>query len=248
MQVDEEVPPATSPVSGAVELLHDRELLGRIHCNSSPQADRAMEELLSYCQQVITPYVHRRLAASDDRLTVIQNTCLYIIEHVHSFVFQDKPLRHWFISVAEFKVKEQFRELRRGRSRVVESDLAVSYQDGVARDDSPFDRLNAPETRATFQARRYHNAPDPGESPLALPGDLTAEERDRLIHAALAGLPDVERRILMLIYFGEETSSTEIGRLLALPPGTVRQYHRRALGRLRRLSALQRLFDDLSLY
>lgn len=248
MQVDEEAPSAPPRLSGASELLHDRELLGRIHCGASPDADQAMEDLLGYCLRVITPYVHGRLAAPDDRLTVIQNTCLYIIEHVHGFVFQDKPLRHWFISVAEFKVKEQFRALRRNRRSVAETDLDVPDRDGVARDDPPFDRLNPRGTRVAFQARRYHNDPDPGESSLASPDDLTAQERDRLVHAALGDLTDVQRRILMLIYFGEETSAAEIGRLLDIPAGTVRQHHRRALQCLRRQPGLQRLFDDLSLY
>lgn len=64
---------------------------------------------------------------------------------------------------------------------------------------------------------------------------LTSENQD-LLAGALIRLEEQERDLIILHYF-EETSLTEIARLMALPYGRVKRMHARALGQLKLMLA-----------
>jgi RNA polymerase sigma factor for flagellar operon FliA len=67
----------------------------------------------------------------------------------------------------------------------------------------------------------------------AEPGALVAEsDRDRRLHAAVALLPERQRRILAL-HYGSERSLRSIGRTLRISPQRISQLHLLALAHLR---------------
>jgi RNA polymerase sigma factor (sigma-70 family) len=68
-------------------------------------------------------------------------------------------------------------------------------------------------------------------------------EADELLHRLIARLSDVERKIIMLIYFEELESSSEVAERLGMNKNTIRVYHKRVRDKLRACPELNRLFD-----
>jgi len=68
------------------------------------------------------------------------------------------------------------------------------------------------------------------QSPLA---SLLGRERENLVRAAVAGLPERER-LLMNLYYVEELTMKEIGEVMGITESRVCQIHRRALARVRK--------------
>jgi RNA polymerase sigma factor (sigma-70 family) len=71
--------------------------------------------------------------------------------------------------------------------------------------------------------------------------ELLAAERRELLGAALAELPDRHRNLMRVLVARPELSYEEVGRVLAMPIGSIGPTRARALDRLRRSSQLRAL-------
>lgn len=134
--------------------------------------------------------------------------------------------------LAEEAVQDAFLALWRQGARY-DADLGTprTFLLGIVRNRA-IDLIRARTTRE----RRISPGEQIPEAKLAS-GKLTHDEavrRDeaRSIRGALAGLPDEQRQVIELAYFGGLTH-TEIAQRLSLPPGTVKGRMRLGLARLR---------------
>lgn len=71
--------------------------------------------------------------------------------------------------------------------------------------------------------------------------ELIAAERRELLHGALADLPNRQRMLMRLLLTRPDLSYEEVGKLLAVPVGSIGPTRARGLGRLRCCAALRAL-------
>jgi DNA-directed RNA polymerase specialized sigma24 family protein len=71
--------------------------------------------------------------------------------------------------------------------------------------------------------------------------ELIAAERRDLLHGALADLPGRQRNLMRVLVTSPDLNYEEVGRLLAMPVGSVGPTRARSLVRLRRCSSLRAL-------
>jgi RNA polymerase sigma factor (sigma-70 family) len=92
---------------------------------------------------------------------------------------------------------------------------------------------------------REHLTDDPAHSESAgdaKPDDeLLAAERRELLHDALSELPTRHRHLMRVLVTQPELSYEDVGRLLAMPIGSIGPTRARSLDRLRRSTKLQAL-------
>jgi RNA polymerase sigma-70 factor (ECF subfamily) len=127
-------------------------------------------------------------------------------------------LTTWLRAIARNRAVDRLRAA--GRRPAVVSLAPPGEADGA---DAGFDRLG-PDTVVIGGA-----APHPGPEAAAEAADLRAT-----VVAALAGMPESERTVIVLAY-REELTQQEIAERLGWPLGTVKTRTRRALARLRGL-------------
>jgi len=138
--------------------------------------------------------------------------------------------------------------MRQGADRANAEDLAQDVMLTVWRRAAQFDRSKATFSTWVFTIARNRRIDglrrvkrpeiDPQDPVLVREPDdpadqvVDAAERGRLLHAAVAQLPDEQERLLRLAYF-EDKSHSAIAEELDLPLGTVKSRLRLAIGKLR---------------
>jgi RNA polymerase sigma-70 factor (ECF subfamily) len=123
----------------------------------------------------------------------------------------------WLLTIARNRTIDRLRALGRRPPTVPISDVALSDEG----DTATLERLIA--------GGEVVGAGQPVMGPAAL---LAETELRTSLAEALAGLPDVERAVLVLAY-RDELSQSEIAERLGWPIGTVKTRTRRALLRMR---------------
>jgi RNA polymerase sigma-70 factor, ECF subfamily len=181
----------------------------------------AIESLLERHRKRLRRMIALRL---DDRLTarvdasdVVQEALADAARKLADYA-RDRPLPFypWLHRLAAERLAEVHRRHRRSKARSVarEEINAFAWPDSSAL--LIVDRLTA-------------NDPTPSHA-------LIREERSRHVHAALQGLPPIDREILMMHYL-EELNFPEIAAILDIGEGAAKMRHLRALRRIRALMA-----------
>jgi RNA polymerase sigma-70 factor (ECF subfamily) len=183
------------------------------------QGDRAA---LTTLVRTLTPYIEKQLLryplSDEDRRDLVQSTLMQILRRVGSFR-GDSSFSTWLFRVTANEALMMMRSQRRHRARLVE---------GLDLDDLG----NLP---AANDANREDRA------------DATAavSERDELVRAALAELPDDYRDVVSLHYH-QDLGLQEIAARLATTESAVRSRLHRARARLRAILEKSAVGGELS--
>ena len=103
------------------------------------------------------------------------------------------------------------------------------------------DHLNETRIEALqFIASQLHLFDQP--DPIPQVSQKVKSDADELLHRLIGRLSDTERKIIMLIYFEELESATEVANRLGMNKSTIRVYHKRARDKLRTSPELCSLF------
>lgn len=148
---------------------------------------------------------------------VVQETFLALWNRAEQYDPTLGSLPTWLRTIARNRTIDRLRAIGRRPPTVAAADMALSDEG----DTATLERLVSGGTVV--------GAGMPVMSPLAL---LEETELRTSLAQALAGLPEVERTVLVLAY-REELSQSEIAERLGWPIGTVKTRTRRALLRMR---------------
>jgi len=148
---------------------------------------------------------------------VVQETFLALWNRAEQYNPAMGSLPAWLLTIARNRTIDRLRALGRRPPTVPVSDIALPDEG----DTAALERLIA--------GGQVVGAGQPVMGPAAL---LAETELRTSLAEALAGLPDVERAVLVLAY-RDELSQSEIAERLGWPIGTVKTRTRRALLRMR---------------
>ena len=148
---------------------------------------------------------------------VVQETFLALWNRAEQYDPAMGSLPAWLLTIARNRTIDRLRAIGRRPPTVVVSDMALSDEG----DSATLERL--------VTGGAVVGAGAPVMSPATV---LEETELRTSLAAALAGLPEVERTVLVLAY-REELSQSEIAERLGWPIGTVKTRTRRALLRMR---------------
>ena len=195
---------APSP-AGPLAELSDEELLSRYR--DSGQSD-LFAILVRRYERELFRYLARYLndaALADD---VFQNTFLQV--HLKRALYEDgRPFRPWLYAIATHQAVDALRKTKRRPTVSLDQPSGLS---GSETDPSSLVELLVSE----------------GPSPLTI---MEREERQRIVQAAVARLPETLRQTLILAYF-QSLKYREIAEILDIPVGTVKSRLHAALAKL----------------
>jgi len=148
---------------------------------------------------------------------VVQETFLALWNRAEQYDPAMGSLPAWLLTIARNRTIDRLRAIGRRPPIVAVSDMALSDEGDTA----------------TLERLVTGGAVVGAGMPVMSPASVLAETELRTaLAAALAGLPELERTVLVLAY-REELSQSEIAERLGWPIGTVKTRTRRALLRMR---------------
>lgn len=203
----------TASESRLADTLSTQELLKILHTphGSTEARESAAEALYQRYAREVMFFIQSKVSDRDDRLDIHAEVWKFVYEQLRRFTWRSEtlasdPFRSWLFAIAQRKVFEHLR-------------VAVV---------TPLERLNAQlayldkyDTLEGFEI----------EYP-ALHPSQEQQNLDTTLRAALDKLGEIERKIIILTYFNNKTS-TEIGLLLRLTPVNVRVHRSRAIKQMR---------------
>jgi len=152
---------------------------------------------------------------------VVQETFLALWNRAETFDPSLGSLAAWLHTIARNRTVDRLRSAGRRPSLIPLSSAAGPSASGGEADADALERVLA------------GGAIVAGAAPPRSPETAAAlNELRRALQAALAGMPEDERTVIVLAY-GEDLSQSEIAERLGWPLGTVKTRTRRALARLR---------------
>src|SRR5215213_216645 len=200
-------------VSARTGAADDIALVDRLVCGS----EAALAELYDRHADAIFALVNRMTSDRGIAEEVVQETFLTLWDRAETFDPRAGSLAAWLHTIARNRAIDRLRAA--GRRPTL-----VGFGSGPGIDDdatAALDRLMAGNPVVAGAV------PSPGPEEMVSRAAL----RDA-VRAAIAGMPDQERTVIVLAY-GEDLSQSEIAQRLGWPLGTVKTRTRRALQRLR---------------
>ena len=162
----------------------------------------ALAELYDQLAPWVLGLAGRILQDDDDAEEVLSDVFVQLWAHVDQHDPRRGPLVPWVLQIARNRALDLLRRRRRWWRKAERWERArAAEDDGVA--------------------------PEPGPREASVPGWPVHRE----VHAALAALPEEQRRVVLLAYF-EGLTHSEIARATGQPLGTVKTRLRLAQGRL----------------
>ncbi|HET7296570.1 MAG TPA: sigma-70 family RNA polymerase sigma factor [Gemmatimonadales bacterium] len=163
--------------------------------------ERALGELYDAMAPWVLGLAFRILQDEDEAEEVVGDVFVQVWRHVDQHDARRGPLVPWILSIARNRALDALRRRRRWWRK--------AERVGQAQAADPGDGGESPSHEASVPGWPLH----------------------REVHAALAGLPDDQRRVVMLSYF-EGLSHREIAQRLGQPLGTVKTRLRTAQQKL----------------
>lgn len=211
--------PLNWPLPAGTKEAGDDVLLQLIQQGTETESERALETLFMRHNKDVWRFVRSRVSAAVDADEIASAVWVVVIEKIYDFVWTGTPIKSWLLSIAHRKIREYFSH---------PCTLTLSL-----------DKLAEAEEVLYFLASQLQLIDEPA-MPVAA---NVRKEADVLLHKLIARLSDVERKIIMLIYFEEIENATEVANRLGMNKNTIRVYHKRARDKLRGSPELSRLFE-----
>jgi RNA polymerase sigma factor (sigma-70 family) len=180
--------------------------------------EEAWEEIVGRYQPLINAISRRHRLAPDDANDLSQYVWMQLLDHIHK-LREPRALRGWIAATATHRCYEILR----------------NYKRSVSVDPLVIGRFELVEATA-----RKTN----GEGPLGVDDDLLRAEERRAIRQGLAELTETQQELLILLVADPPVPYCEISRRMRLPIGSIGPTRARLLKKLKRSTALRRLFQD----
>jgi RNA polymerase sigma factor (sigma-70 family) len=211
--------PISLPLSPKTKEADDEILIQLITQGSRADSQSALETIFVRHHE---DYIRSKVASATDTDEIAAAVWLVVLEKIYDFVWTGTPIKSWLLSIAHRKVLE-----------FLNTPPSLSLEDLNERRDAALYFI-AIQLHLFDQVEPLHEV-DPN----------VRKEADEIVHRLLSHLPDIERKIIMLIYFDFEglENSTEVAKRLGMNKNTIRVYHKRARDKLRKSPELCSLFE-----
>jgi RNA polymerase sigma factor (sigma-70 family) len=197
----------------------DDVLLRLIQEGSETDSQNALETLFVRHHKDVWRYVRSRVSSASDADEITAAVWLVVLEKICDFVWTGTPIKSWLLSIAHRKIREFF-----NYPPVISLDnLGDGHGEVIHFLASQLNLISDPVSQVSTQVRN---------------------EADVLLHKLISRLPEIERKIITLIYFEELENASEVAQRLEMNKNTIRVYHKRARDKLRAFPELSRLFED----
>ncbi len=210
--------PVNWPLPVSTQDADDETLIYFIREGSESESQHALETIFIRHHKDVWRYVRSRVSNASDADEISSAVWLVVIEKIYKFIWTGTPIKAWLLSIAHRKIREFFN-----------NPLIVSLETlGEKREEA-----------LHFIATQLQLV----DEPVAQIPTKIRKEADQLLHKLIARLSDVERKIIMLIYFENLENATEVAKRLGMNKNTIRVYHKRARDKLRASPELSSLFE-----
>ena len=199
----------------------DETLIRLVTQGSHTESQSALEAIYVRHHRDVWRYVRSRLSSATDADEVAAGVWVVVIEKIYDFVWTGTPIKSWLLSIAHRKVLEFF------------NDPPSLSLEGLQEKQNQVLHFVAIQLHLVDQFEPFMVDPE------------VRKEADELVHRVLTYLSDIERRIIMLLYFEEMENATEVAKRLGMNKNTIRVYHKRARDKLRKSPELSRLFEEV---
>lgn len=205
-----------------IEELNDQQLIALVKSGSLNESRDAMAAIYQCYKMDVWRFVRSKVnndAVADD---ISMDAWTHIIDNIHNFEWQDgegNKLKSWLFRIAHFKRLEYF------RANPANEEL-----------DELTDTQEMAKQYIAERLKGFDEDDRDGEIKGNQPRDVL-RVADRIIQTALDTLPDEQRQIILLIYYHNVETATEVAEILGYTSdkkgaSKVRGYHRRALKKL----------------
>jgi RNA polymerase sigma factor (sigma-70 family) len=212
--------PIHLPLPSKTKEADDETLIQLITQGSRPDSQSALETIYIRHHEDVWRYIRSRVDSAVDADEIAAIVWLVVIEKIYGFIWTGTPIKSWLLSIAHRKILEFFN-----------TPASLSLESLHERRDAAL----------CFIASQLHLFDQTGS--LYEVDPQVKKEADEIIHRLLSHLSDIERKIIILIYFEELESATEVACRLGMNKNTIRVYHKRARDKLRKSPELSRLFE-----
>lgn len=206
------------PQSAQTKDADDQTLLYLIQEGTQAESESALETLYIRHHKDVWRYVRSRVSSATDADEIAAAVWLIVLEKIYDFVYTGTPIKSWLFGIAHRKIREFFNH----PLPVSLDTLGEKTDDALNFIASQLSLIDESSGQVTPKVRK---------------------EADIMLHKLIARLSDVERKIIMLIYFEELENATEVAKRLGMNKNTIRVYHKRARDKLRAFPELSRLFE-----
>jgi RNA polymerase sigma factor (sigma-70 family) len=212
--------PLHLPLPSKTKEADDETLIQLITQGSRADSQSALEIIYVRHHEDVWRYIRSRIDSPIDADEVAAMVWLVVIEKIYDFVWTGTPIKSWLLSIAHRKILE-----------FLNTPPSLSLEGLHERRDAALH----------FIASQLHLFDQ--TEPLYEVDPQIKKEADEIIHRLLSHLSDIERKIIILIYFEELENATEVARRLEMNKNTIRVYHKRVRDKLRKSPELSRLFE-----
>lgn len=213
--------PIHLPLPSRMREADDETLIRLVTQGSHAESQSALEAIYIRHHRDVWRYVRSRLSSATDADEVAAGVWVVVIEKIYDFVWTGTPIKSWLLSIAHRKVLEFF------------NDPPSLSLEGLQEKQNQVLHFVAVQLHLVDQSEPFSVDPE------------VRKEADELVHRVLTYLSEIERRIIMLLYFEEMESATEVAKRLGMNKNTIRVYHKRARDKLRKSPELSRLFEEV---
>lgn len=211
--------PIQWPLPSKIGNAPDEVLLRLIQEGSETDSQNALETLFVRHHKDVWRYVRSRVSSASDADEITATVWLVVLEKIYDFVWTGTPIKSWLLSIAYRKILEFF-----SYPPVISLDhLSDGQEEAIHFLASQLSLISDPVPQVSTQVRN---------------------EADVLLHKLISRLSEIERKIIMLIYFEELENASEVAQRLGMNKNTIRVYHKRARDKLRAFPELSRMFED----
>jgi len=215
--------PISLPLPPKTQEADDETLIRMITQGSRSESQSALETIFIRHHKDVWRYVRSRVSSANDTDEIAAAVWVVVLEKIYDFEWTGAPIKSWLLSIAHLKTLEFFNH---------PSPLSL-------------ERLRENQSQALhFIANQLHLFDH--SAALQTVDPTIKREADELLHKLIGRLSEIERKIIILLYFEALENATEVANRLGMNKNTIRVYHKRARDKLRKSPELSSLFKKES--